>query len=170
MNRLERFLIHLSTLIVGVSGILYGVMKYLMTSNDPFSVINHPLQPWMLDLHVVGAPVLVFAIGLIAREHIVCQMRKGRGRPGRASGLFAVGCLLPMISTGYLIQIFTNETARQVSVVVHLTTSGIYLLAFVAHLAVSRRSAARRRAASLAAPLRTAVEAWERRRVARRAL
>jgi len=144
MNRFEKAWVNLSTLIVGASGAIYGVMKYLMTSDDPFSVISHPLQPWMLDVHVLAGPVLVLAVGWIARDHILAKARKHNGG-ARRSGWFALVCLLPMISTGYLIQVFTNETARLVSVIVHLVTGTIYMTAFIAHLAVSRRLAARKK-------------------------
>ncbi|HKY33279.1 MAG TPA: hypothetical protein VJV23_12135, partial [Candidatus Polarisedimenticolia bacterium] len=146
MSRTERLLINLSTLLVAVSGILYAWMKYLMSPIDEFAVVNHPWQPWMLPLHVLAAPAMLFAIGLVAREHILSQIRKGPGRAGRGTGLVAVACLLPMVSTGYLIQVVTGETARQVAVVVHLTTGIIYTVMFAAHLVVSRRIAARRKA------------------------
>ena len=144
MNRFEKAWVNLSTLIVGLSGAVYGVMKYLMSSDDPFSVVNHPLQPWMLDTHVIAGPVLILAVGWIARDHILAKARR-KNSGARKSGWFALVCLLPMITTGYLIQVFTHETARLAAVVVHLTTGTIYLAAFVAHIAVSRRIAARRK-------------------------
>ncbi len=144
MTSFQRRLTNLSTLIVGVSGVVYAWMKYLMTSDDPYSVVNHPLQPWMLDLHVLAAPLLVFAIGMIARDHIITKLRSGGARPGRTTGLFAVICLLPMIATGYLVQVFTGETARLACVIVHLATGGVYLAAFATHVALSWRAAARK--------------------------
>lgn len=157
MTTFEKAMVHLSTIIVGLSGILYAVMKYLMTADDPYAVINHPLQPWMLDLHVLTAPALVFAIGLIAQDHVLGQLRKGPNRPGRASGVMALISILPMVSTGYLIQVATEETARGVLVGVHLVTSALYLVAYVAHWFVSRSIAARRKQAARAA---TASGVW----------
>lgn len=145
MTPLERWAVNISTLIVAISGILYAIMKYLVTSQDPFAVINHPLQPWMLDLHVLGAPVMIFAVGWIASVHIADQFRKGVRRPGGFTGVFAVICILPMVSTGYLIQVFTQETARLTLIIVHLITGGLYMITFVAHLIVSRRLAARKK-------------------------
>jgi len=152
MTPLERFLLNSSTVVVGVSGIVYGVMKYLMTPVDPYAVVNHPLQPWMLDLHVLAAPAMVFAIGLIAQDHILAQLRKRQYGPGRSTGMIALWCLFPMLSTGYLIQVVTEEKLRLVFVVIHLSTGGLYLILFAAHLIISRRAAARRKeAAALAA-------------------
>ncbi len=147
MSPIERFATNLSTFVVGLSGGVYAVMKYLMISDDPFSVVNHPWQPWVLDLHVLAGPAMIFAIGWIARDHILSKTRNRNGSgAGRGTGLLAVVCLLPMISTGYLIQVFTNETARAACVWIHLATGTVYFVLFVAHLVVSRRLAARRRA------------------------
>ena len=148
MSRLEKVVTHTSTAIVAASGVVYGYMKYLMSTDDPFSVVNHPLQPWMLDLHVLSAPALLFALGLIAQQHILAQLARGPGRPGRATGLVAISCLLPMVATGYLIQVFTHDTARLVCVVVHIGTGVIYTVMFVAHTVIGRRLTARRRAAA----------------------
>lgn len=144
---MERWATNLSTLLVGLSGLVYAAMKYLMTSADPFSVVNHPLQPWLLDVHVLSGPVMIFAVGWIARDHILAKIRarNGNGSRGRGTGLLAVVCLLPMVATGYLIQVFTDETARAVCVWTHLITGSLYLLVFVAHVVVSRVLSSRRR-------------------------
>jgi len=147
MASFTRLLVNASSMTVGLSGAVYAFMKYLMSGDDPFSAYHHPLQPWMLDLHVIAAPVLVFALGMIARDHILAQFQKGPGRRGRGTGTMAVVCLLPMIATGYLVQVFVDERARLVCIVVHLATGAVYLAAFFAHLAVARKIAALRRAA-----------------------
>ena len=165
MTPLERFMLSLSTAIVGLSGLVCAVMKYLMTPVDPYAVVNHPLQPWVLDTHVLAAPLMIFAIGLIAQDHILAQVRKRQNGKGRLSGLLALWCLLPMLSTGYLIQVTTNESLRYAFVVIHLSTGGLYLILFAAHLIISRQAAARRReATALAAAEGLATNGWMRQR------
>jgi hypothetical protein len=165
MTTLQKTLVNLSSIIVGISGVIYAWMKYLMTTDDPYAVANHPMQPWVLDLHVLASPVMIFAIGLILQEHIVAQIQKGPKRAGRSTGLVAMVCLPPMIATGYLIQVFVDETARRVCVGVHLITGLIYLAAFAGHLVTSRRIAARRRAeAAQAAAAGMTTAAWRRQR------
>src|SRR5262249_34490426 len=70
MTTLEKALVNLSSILVGLSGVVYAWMKYLMTTDDPYAVVNHPLQPWVLDLHLIAAPILVFSIGLIFMDHV----------------------------------------------------------------------------------------------------
>ena len=65
--------------------------------------IHHPLQPLVLKLHVLSAPVLVFALGVVYTRHVVRQWRSGRSA-GRSSGVGIVSTLLPMVLSGYLIQ------------------------------------------------------------------
>ena len=148
MTRFERIMVNLSTLITGLSGIVYAIMKYLLRSDDPFAVINHPWQPAMLDLHVLAGPVMVFGLGLIAQDHILGQMRRPGSSRGRGSGILALASVLPMIATGYLIQVASGESWRKACVVIHLATGGVYLVAFAVHLYVAWRMTGRRPRAS----------------------
>ena len=51
-------------------------MRYLMEPTDLFSVVNHPWQPTLQHLHVLVAPLMVFAVGLIWKKHIAALIRK----------------------------------------------------------------------------------------------
>jgi hypothetical protein len=113
-------------------------MKYLMTGEDPYSVVHHPLQPHALSLHVILAPVLVFALGLITRDHILGYLREPRQRRGRATGILAVALAAPMIVSGYLMQVLTDPAPRRILSVIHLAGGGLYILLFLGHLAASR--------------------------------
>ena len=75
MTRAERWLLWTSTLAVAVSGFGFAWAKYLVRSDDPFAVVHHPLQPFFLKMHVLTAPILVFAVGFLFSRHVV-------GRPG----------------------------------------------------------------------------------------
>jgi thiosulfate reductase cytochrome b subunit len=44
--------------------------------------------------------------------------------------------LLPMVASGYLLQTAVAPGWRQVWTIVHLATSGIWILAFVGHVAL----------------------------------
>ena len=152
MSRFEKVLLHLSTLATAASGAAYFWMKYLMTSSDPFSAIHHPWQPRMLALHVVAAPFLVFALGLMTRDHILGKVRERRRERGRGSGLWSALIAGPMVASGYLIQVFTDPAPRRVLLVIHLASGLLFVLLFLGHLAAARgrrprAGGARRRAA-----------------------
>jgi hypothetical protein len=147
MTRFERWMLLGSLALAGVSGGIYAWMKYLMATDDPYAVVNHPLQPLMLKVHIVTAPLLVFAIGLVFMQHVYRQWRSGRPA-GRTSGLVTGLVAFPMILSGYLIQTVTSEALLKWLVVVHLVTGAAYLVGFTVHrFGMQAREARRRRAA-----------------------
>jgi hypothetical protein len=123
-----------SSILVGATGIVLGIMKYFMAAADPYAVVNHPLQPLMLKVHIVSAPLLVFAIGIVFVNHIWKQWRAGLVR-GRVSGLWTLLTFAPMVFSGYLIQSVTHEGWLLAMVTVHLVSAIAFLLGFVAHQA-----------------------------------
>jgi len=154
MGAWERACLSWSVAIVTITGATYWVMKDLMPRTDPFSVLGHPWQPQALGAHVLVAPLLVFGLGLIARDHILGGVRNGgRGGNGR-SGLITVLLAVPMVASGYLLQVVTSPGARRALALIHLATGLVFAAVFVAHLVAARRCRARARA--LAAPDRCA--------------
>jgi hypothetical protein len=152
MNRGERWLIHFSNLLVGGTGLVYAVMKYLLEPTSPFSVINHPLQPLVLTLHLVAAPLLVLAAGILWKGHISERLRYGRPA-GRASGISLALAFLPMVLSGYLLQTAPAPFWRKVWLIVHLTTSAVWLLMYTTHqVAFIVRRLRLKRSAQFAAP------------------
>ncbi|HVS03845.1 MAG TPA: hypothetical protein VMT16_13850 [Thermoanaerobaculia bacterium] len=133
MKRWESWSVHASLLLVGITGLIYAWMRYLLAPTDPYAVVNHPLQPAMQHLHVLTAPLLVFAVGLIWRAHVWSHWRKGVGSR-RRSGLLLLANLAPMVLSGYLIQTTVSEGWRVAWVVVHCTTAALFLVGYGGHL------------------------------------
>jgi hypothetical protein len=155
MTRFERYFVWGSTAAVSVSGFGYAAVKYLVQPTDPFAVVNHPLQPVLLKLHVLTAPIFVFAVGLIAMRHIWPHFRAGIRR-GRRSGLSAALVLVPMVASGYFIQTVTHIGWLQALVVVHLVTGTVFAAGAAAHrLATAGRRWSRERELPTENPRRT---------------
>jgi len=132
VSRFEAWTLHLANFLVGGTGLVYAWMVFLMKPADPYAVVNHPLQPAMQHLHILVAPLLVFATGLVWRRHVWSHFRAGV-RQGRRSGLSLILTLVPMVISGYLIQTAVDGGWRQAWVWVHLVTSGLWLLGYLAH-------------------------------------
>ena len=147
MTWTEKLLLWGSTLVVGITGLVYAWMKYLLPPLDPYSNLHHPLQPLVLKIHLVAAPFLVFAVGLVFMQHIWGQFRSGLKR-GRRSGVSTILTLAPMVLSGYLIQTVTSESWLYWLAALHLVTGSLFLLGFLSHqLAMwTRQGRARRRA------------------------
>jgi len=133
MKRWAVVLNHLACAFVGLSGIAYGVMKYFMAGADPDSRAGHPWQQPILKVHVLTAPFLIFALGLVFSGHALKRLREGED-PGRASGAGLLFLAAPLVLTGPLIQVLTGDAARQRTGWVHSALGVVYVLAYAAHL------------------------------------
>lgn len=138
MSRLEAWLLHAATLLVGGTGVVYAVVRYALARPDPFSAV-HPAQAPVQHAHVWSAPLLVFALGLIWKSHAWCSTRRDvAGR--RRSGLQLMLTAAPMVLSGYFLQTAVDPVARRVWIAVHLAASGLWLAGYLAHQ-LSRRPA-----------------------------
>jgi hypothetical protein len=148
VSGLQRWVLHAAFLAVALSGVVYGLLKYLgealsrripsafPLSDDPFTVFRHPVQPWALDLHVVAAPILIFALGWIFRDHILAKAA-AKGAPLKRSGALALLATAPLVLSGYLLQTLTNESLHLGAVILHVGSGGLFALAYGAHAVVS---------------------------------
>ena len=132
MSRFEAWFLHLATALVGITGLVYAWMLYLLEPVDPFAVAHHPLQPFTQHAHVVAAPFLIFALGLVWRRHVWAGWRS-RNPDRRRSGLALALTFGPMTLSGYLLQTAVDETWKKIWVVVHVATSLFWLAGYLGH-------------------------------------
>lgn len=144
MTRFQKWLLWGSAGATGVTGLVYWWMQDMMEPLSEWAVINHPLQPWVLKAHILVAPVLVFALGLVTTDHIWKHFRSRVVR-ARRSGVITLAVLIPMIVSGYLIQGVTHESWLAALSWSHLATGVVFLLGAGAHAMAIRWSAASRR-------------------------
>lgn len=131
MTRPRLIVLHLANLAVSVTGLVYGWMRYMVTPTDEWAVVNHPLQPLLQHLHVLAAPLLVFAVGLIWIGHVATRL--GNGSSSRAAGVVLTILFLPMVASGYLLQVAVEPDWRQRWIWVHVAASLLWIVSFVAH-------------------------------------
>lgn len=138
MTRSEAWFAHATTVAVGGTGVVYGWMRYFVQPADEFAVVNHPWQGQVQALHILFAPLLVFACALIWRNHVWTRFRSGY-RVRRKGGLTLLAIFFPMVLSGYLLQTSTDEVLREVWIVLHVATSCAWILVYVAHQLSPRR-------------------------------
>lgn len=139
MKGLEKTILHAGVIAAGASGIAYAGFKYLMRTDDPFSAVNHPLQPWALHAHVLAAPVLVFAVGIIFKEHVLAALRNGAPARARRVGSIALGTFAVLVVSGGLVQVLTSESLRKWTGLIHLGVGILFLVAYGVHVLGARR-------------------------------
>jgi hypothetical protein len=133
-----KWLLLISSVATGVTGLLYFWMDRMLEPMGEFAAINHPLQPFVLKAHIIVAPVLVFALGVIGVDHIWKYFR-GTMHRARRSGVSATWVIVPMIVTGYFIQAVTAPLWLDGLAWVHIATGTFYLVAVAVHQLVVRR-------------------------------
>lgn len=132
MTRAEAWIVQAANFLTAGTGLVYAWLRYATSSDDPFSAVSHPWQPGAQHLHLLVAPLLVFAIGLIFRAHVWRHFQRGVAAK-RKSGLVLLAMIAPMILSGYLLQTTTADLWREIWVAVHLVSSGLWLLGYSAH-------------------------------------
>ena len=137
MKRWEKYTFNALSAIVTITGIAYFWMKWMLESDDPFAVVNHPLQPLMLHLHVLAAPAFLVIFGVIFNSHIGRKI--GRKIPNRVSGMLSLITLVVMTASGYLLQTLTDPLLHQVALVSHLASGAVFAVSYTVHLAISLR-------------------------------
>jgi hypothetical protein len=142
VTAIERWLLWISGAAATVTGLVYLWMKYLLTGSDPYSVVHHPLQPLVLKLHILVAPVLVFALGVFTVRHIWPQV-VGDHPVARRSGLTTALVAGPMTLTGYLIQVLTDERWLRVVAWVHIAAGVVFAAGVVVHRFAGRNNGQR---------------------------
>jgi thiamine biosynthesis lipoprotein len=135
VNRLESWLLHISTFLLAATGLIYPWMHYLMKPTDPFSVVNHPLEPYVFKAHILIAPLLVLGFGMILHSHILFKIGTGT-RIARRSGLILIPVFVVMVISGYLLQIIISDF-RKVLVWIHLISGVIWSLIYLGHQVAS---------------------------------
>jgi len=116
------------TLVTLVTGLVYAWMRYLLEPPDPFTAFGHPWQPWMLDLHVLAAPALLFVLGWAWGAHRPAAQRSGP----RRGGWWLLGLVTLMAGSAYLRQVVADDTLRSALSWLHGVSSvGFCLLLFL---------------------------------------
>lgn len=123
------------SLLIGVtaSGLVYFVTKYGLENDDPFSVVNHPLEPIAFDLHILLAPFLMFAAGMLLRSHAWEKFRK-RKRGRRRSGTFSAVLFFAMAATGYWLEVSSRPFLMNALRVLHILFAVGFVSVYLGHL------------------------------------
>lgn len=146
--RVERWGFNAAYAAMTLSGTAYFVMKYLMATDDPFAVVNHPWEPTMLAAHVVAGPVAIALFSLAFRSHGLPKIWQATA-VNRKSGLAAGGLFVILVGSGYLNQVATHPVVLDSSIWTHIGAGGAFGVAYAVHLVVGYQAAwARKREAA----------------------
>ncbi len=126
--------------VMAVSGLAHYYLKHFTKTDDPFAVVNHPLEPVMQKIHILAAPLFLFAMGAMARSHILDNgRRRENGRRLRKSGVIAMIVLPFMVLSGYALQVIPDAALLDDLALVHLAVGLAFVAVFSGHWLSGRR-------------------------------
>lgn len=134
----ERWGFNAFHVIVALSGVVYFCMKYLMATDDPFAIVNHPWESMMLSLHVIAAPFFVAFFGMLFRSHSLRKILSPNPE-NRRTGWTSLISFSAMAISGYLIQVAATPILVSVSIWTHVLTSTVFLIGYTVHLVIGYR-------------------------------
>ncbi|WP_243302350.1 hypothetical protein [Geothrix oryzisoli] len=132
MSPLERWSLHLAALLTAGTGLMDGLLRWFGVRAGEFGPEPHPWLPAAQHLHVLTAPLLLFALGMAVRGHLQVKLKKGP--EGRRTGLGAAFLIAPMVLSGYGVQVVTSPAWRTAFSWAHGLGAGLFLLAYLGHL------------------------------------
>jgi hypothetical protein len=133
MNPVERWSLHIAALATAGTGLMDGLLRWFGERAGEFGPEPHPWLGPTQHLHVLVAPLLVFALGVMVRGHLWSRLQAGA--EGRRTGLGAAWLMAPMVFSGVGIQVVTSPAWRSGLGWTHGIASCVFLLAYFAHLA-----------------------------------
>lgn len=134
----ERWAFNALHAVVAATGAAYLYMKLVLTTDDPFALVNHPWQPAMLSIHVVAAPFFIVFFGMLFRSHTLRKLLSP-SRFNRRSGWTSLLGFAVMAVSGYLVQVAPTPALVDASVWVHVLSSLLFVIGYGVHLAVGWR-------------------------------
>lgn len=132
MSRGLAWSIHLATGALSVTGLVWAWMRYMLEPVDEFSIVHHSAEPEMRIGHLLAAPLALFLWGLVWRSHVWARWRVGV-QPRRRTGFLLMVLVLPMVASGYLLQVTDAESWRLVWTWLHATTGTAFALLYLVH-------------------------------------
>ncbi len=117
-----------------LTGGVYGWFRYFGQRAGDFGPEPSAWQGTWQHLHVLAAPLLLFMLGITVRGHLMMKLRAG-GREGRRTGLGLGLLIMPMVLSGYGIQVATDARWHVTLAWVHGLSASVFTLGYLVHLA-----------------------------------
>ena len=119
--------------VVAATGFAYFYMKYVLVTDDPFAIINHPWQPAMLSIHLVAAALFVAFFGMLFRSHSFGKIRSALPANRRTGWTSLLG-FAAMALSGYFIQVASSPVLITAWIWIHVAASTLFVVAYGVHL------------------------------------
>lgn len=127
----QRRTIYGTAIAVWLTGVIWLIFKYFITSTDQFGFTSpHPQQRVWLILHAAASLLATWLFGLLWHHHIA---RGWESRQRRSSGGTLFGVILWLALTGFALYYIGSDSARSLISLAHWIVGLAALPAFLLH-------------------------------------
>lgn len=137
MSRITAWTLHAAVVVMAATGIYLAWIVYFAAdpaeSELEMFAVQDPWQPWLVAVHVVAAPVLIFITGLIWFTHVWGRVKLGF-EDRRTGGLVLAWSLAPLVGCGYLLQVVEAEATVLVLGWVHAAVGVVFAATYLVHV------------------------------------
>lgn len=120
--------------VLWASGAVWLVLRYFLRPASEFGELPHPLEPWLMRLHGVGAFAALWLSGQLWIVHVLPSWRAHR----RNSGILLGTLMVVLIVSGYLLYYAGDERLRAFVSVAHWATGVAIAVPFLVHALAHR--------------------------------
>jgi hypothetical protein len=132
LPRWQRRLLWACALVTLATGLAWLAVHYTVGAGT--GELPHPAEAWLMRLHGLGVFGSLFALGVLAGDHVPHGWRmSGRHRWAgqRGTGVTLCACAAAMAATGYLLYYVVGESARPATGWLH-SAAGVAMAAVAA--------------------------------------
>jgi hypothetical protein len=122
---------HWVTYITIFHGFIYYIVKYFLQVETEYGLRAHPTQGLIQGIHIALSPLLIFAFGVLFKDHIIKMYQSAKKK--RKTGVTLTLTMFIMIFSGYAIQVIYVQTPKMVSSYIHIGISLLFTLAYLIH-------------------------------------
>jgi thiamine biosynthesis lipoprotein len=136
-KRIAKWIWYFTVSVVGITGVGLIWTRYFLASDDPFSIINHPMEPYLRNIHIFVAPLLLIAFGYYLRDHFFPRIYNGK-YSGKKSGLSIVLLISVQVVSGYWMQTTIDMDFRNILMIIHISAGLGFLFIMSIHFYTAR--------------------------------
>lgn len=123
---------HISHYFALLTGLGYNLVMHFMKVKTEYGMRPNSWQGYWQGAHILVVPALIFAVGVLWRDHIYTKYRNGVKKK-RKSGLILIISFFLMTVSGYLIQVLGGFEKIVWVKDFHLYTSLLWSMAYGIH-------------------------------------
>ena len=135
INSRSKAILFISTGILFITGVAWLIIHNFYYSETDFGITPSPIEPALLKIHGLAAPIFLMVFGALFPTHI---SRAFKARINMKTGLFLLAILFLLITTGYSLYYIGSESLLKNSSLTHSILGVLYVPILIGHILIGK--------------------------------